>query len=338
MTAALVGAASCGHCGTSLGTIGPLCPECGSALVPAAPGAVVGTFNPLLAGITRPSAARRYSALVVDILPAVVAVIVLIAQLVARAYEPFVWTALVTAAYVAAQLAMLSRRGRSLGRVALGLRTVDDLTGNPVSVRKVISRLSASHVTRRTVLADLARGRDPLTVALPALRGSDLAEGSRLDLALFAVPGSADAARETVSDSVLIVFDTGRRQVVRGSLLIGRSPDRLGRPSRPPAGFSSLALRRPENDPSSPSGVEPPLLSLPDLSRTLAKTHALLEWSGAVLWVTDLHSANGSVLVSPDGDIRPLVPGIRAPAAIGWTVRCGNRSFTVHAAPRTEAP
>ncbi len=107
MTAALVGAASCGHCGTSLGTSGPLCPECGSVLVPAAPGAVVGTFNPLLAGITRPSAARRYSALVVDILPAVVAVIVLIAQLVARAYEPFVWTALVTAAYVAAQLAML---------------------------------------------------------------------------------------------------------------------------------------------------------------------------------------------------------------------------------------
>jgi hypothetical protein len=31
----------------------------------------------------------------------------------------------------------------------------------------------------------------------------------------------------------------------------------------------------------------------------LIKPHALLEWSGSVLWVTDLYSANGSVLVSP---------------------------------------
>jgi hypothetical protein len=60
----------------------------------------------------------------------------------------------------------------------------------------------------------------------------------------------------------------------------------------------------------------------------------LLEWSGSVLWVTDYGSANGSVLVSPDGERRPLVPGIRAPAAIGWTVECGNRFFTVQAVPQ----
>ena len=52
-----------------------------------------------------------------------------------------------------------------------------------------------------------------------------------------------------------------------------------------------------------------------------------------MLWVTDLHSANGSVLVSPDGERRPLVPGIRGPAAIGWTVECGNRSFSVRGTP-----
>jgi hypothetical protein len=78
--------------------------------------------------------------------------------------------------------------------------------------------------------------------------------------------------------------------------------------------------------------VEHPALGLADLSRTLSKTHALLEWSGQVLWVTDLHSANGSVLISPDGERRPLVPGIRGAAAVGWTVQCGARSFTVHAA------
>jgi uncharacterized RDD family membrane protein YckC len=323
MTAALIGAASCGRCGSTLGTSRPLCPGCGALLVPAAAGTVVGTFNPLLAGIARPSAARRYSCLVIDVVPVVVAAVVLVAQLVSGAYEPLVWTALLTVAYLVVQLAALTRRGRSLGRLALGLRTVDDLTGNPVSARLVVSRLSASHLTRRTVLADLRRGRDPLTVALPALRGSSLAEGSKLDAALFAAPGSGSSP-QTATESALIVFDTGRRQIIRGSLLIGRSP---------------------ENGRTPESGVEHPLLGLADLSRTLAKTHALLEWSGTVLWVTDLHSANGSVLVSPDGEVRPLVPGIRGPAAIGWTVRCGSRSVTVHAAPgaahrpsSTEAP
>jgi hypothetical protein len=50
--------------------------------------------------------------------------------------------------------------------------------------------------------------------------------------------------------------------------------------------------------------------------------------------VTDYGSAYGSVLVSPDGERRPLVPGIRAPAAIGWAVECGNRFFTVQAVPQ----
>jgi hypothetical protein len=325
MTAALIGVASCGHCGAQLGSRQPLCSQCGGVLVPAAVGAVVGTFNPLLAGIARPSAARRYSAMVIDVVPGVVAVLVLIAQLVSGGYVPLVWTAFVAVAYLVAQLAALTRRGRSLGRLALGLRTVDDLTGNPVSARLVISRLSASHLTRRTVLADLERGRDPLTVAVPALHASSLAEGSTLDAELFAAPASADTTIHPTTDSVMIVFDTGRRQVVRGSLLIGRSP---------------------ENGRNPESGAEHPLLALADLSRTLAKTHALLEWSGTVLWVTDLHSANGSVLVSPDGELRPLVPGIRGPAAIGWAVRCGSRSFAVHAAPQgtahlqrsTEAP
>jgi hypothetical protein len=111
--------------------------------------------------------------------------------------------------------------------------------------------------------------------------------------------------------------------VINTSLLIGRSPE----------SSRALELR------ASTAGKtgELPVLALADLSRTLSKTHALLEWSGSVLWVTDLHSANGSVLISPDGERRPLVPGIRGPAAIGWAVECGNRSFTVHAVPQRKA-
>jgi pSer/pThr/pTyr-binding forkhead associated (FHA) protein len=162
---------------------------------------------------------------------------------------------------------------------------------------------------RRTVTVDLRRGRDPLTPALPALSESALAEGSRVDAAVFAAlrPG---AAATTTFDAVEIIFDTRRRQLITTSLLIGRSPESKG---------------------------EQPMLALADLSRTLSKTHALLEWSGSVLWVTDLHSANGSVLVSPDGERRPLVPGMRGPAAIGWTVECGNRYFSVRAVPQRAA-
>jgi hypothetical protein len=124
------------------------------------------------------------------------------------------------------------------------------------------------------------------------------------------------------SDAVVIVFDTGRRQVISTSLLIGRSPE---------------GVRGSEHRGSPRTEGEQPMLALADLSRTLSKTHALLEWSGSVLWVTDLHSANGSVLISPDGESRPLVPGIRGAAAIGWTVKCGSRSFTVHAVPQRAA-
>jgi FHA domain len=138
---------------------------------------------------------------------------------------------------------------------------------------------------------------------------------------VFAASGQGVAALPT-SDAVAIVFDTGRRQMIHTSLLIGRSPE---------------SNRAAEQRSGTPARGEVPALALADLSRTLSKTHALLEWSGSVLWVTDLHSANGSVLVSPDGERRPLVPGIRGPAAIGWTVECGSRSFSVHAVPQRAA-
>jgi hypothetical protein len=221
--------------------------------------------------------------------------------------------------FVVAQALLFVRRGRTLGRLVLGLRTVDDLTGNPVGFRKIMARLITSHRIRRTVTADLARGRDPLTSALPRLPGAALADG--MGEAVVAATGQGAAALPT-SDAVAIVFDTGRRQVIHASLLIGRSPE---------------DNRAAEQRGATPAAGELLVLALADLSRTLSKTHALLEWSGSVLWVTDLHSANGSVLVSPDGERRPLVPGIRGPAAVGWTVECGNRSFSVQAVPQWAA-
>ena len=319
MPGALVGVASCARCGKLQTAAGVLCQSCGTVLTPAARGSVLGTYTPLLAGVARASAVRGYVAVLIDVLPLAVAAAFAAVAAAADEFRTVALIILLSVVFVVAQALLFVRRGRSLGRLVLRLRTVDDLTGNPVGFRKIMARLITSHRIRRTVTADLARGRDPLTSALPPLSGSALAEG--IDEAVFAASGQGATALPT-SDSVAIVFDTGRRQVIHASLLIGRSPENN---------------RVAEQRGATPATGELPLLALADLSRTLSKTHALLEWSGSVLWVTDLHSANGSVLISPDGERRPLVPGIRGPAAIGWTVECGNRSFSVHAVPQRAA-
>ena len=306
MPGALVGVASCARCGSMQTAAGVLCRSCGTVLTPAAEGSVVGTYTPLLAGVARSSAVRGYLAALIDVLPLAVAAAVAVVWTASVVWRSLIWSALLSSVFVACQFLLFVRRGRTLGRLTLNLRTVDDLTGDPVGIRKILARFTSSRWIRRTVTADLSRGRDPLTPALQPLPGSALAAGSRVDAAVFA-PSGQGAATPTTSDAVTIVFDTGRRQVITSSLLIGRSPES--------------------------KTEQQSVLALADLSRTLSKTHALLEWSGSVLWVTDLHSANGSVLVSPDGERRPLVPGIRGPAAIGWTVVCGSRSFTVHALP-----
>ncbi len=321
MPGALAGVASCARCGSMQTAAGVLCQSCGTALTPAARGSVLGTYTPLLAGVARTNALRGYLTVLIDALPLAVAAAVAVVTAASGAFGTLAWIGLLSGVFVGGQLLLFVRRGRTLGRLALNLRTVDDLTGNPVGIRKVMARFTPSHWFRRTVTADLTRGRDPLTLALPRLAASALAEGSRLDAAVFAASGPA-AAVPTTSDAVAIVFDTGRRQVIQTSLLIGRSPE---------------SSRISEDRDAVRTAGEQPVLALADLSRTLSKTHALLEWSGSVLWVTDLHSANGSVLVSPDGERRPLVPGIRGPAAIGWRVECGNRSFTVHAVPQRAA-
>jgi hypothetical protein len=175
----------------------------------------------------------------------------------------------------------------------LNLRTVDDLTGLPMRWSVRVRQIGSPGWTRRIVTADLRRGRDPV-------RPVDLEKLAAVDPSVPQVSGDLPAVP---TGSIEIVLDTDERHVVHSALLIGRLPDVVS------------------------GGV--PLLAWPDMSRTLSRTHALLEWSGSVLWVTDLHSAHGTVLVSPGGDRRPLAPGVRGAAAPGWRVECGGRSFTV---------
>jgi len=315
VSGALRGAVSCSVCGATTPDVPGQCPLCGARLLQSAPGTALGRSSLLLGGITRAAPTRSRLALGLDLLPVMVAVALVLTQIFTDrvgGLPALVWTVALTAAYLVVQVVLLGVRGRTMGRLLLRLRTVDDLTGLPVGVVSVLTRLGVSLRTPRTVTADLARGRDPLDLALPRLRAGAWVSGPAAETSPFEAGRAGRPPQTEEADAVAIVFDTGRRQLVHASLLIGRSPEikRLG----------------------DQGDVEHPLLAIADLSRTLAKTHALLEWSGSVLWVTDLHSAGGSVLVGPDGESRALVPGVRAAAAIGWTVRCGSRWFSVHSA------
>lgn len=59
---------------------------------------------------------------------------------------------------------------------------------------------------------------------------------------------------------------------------------------------------------------------------SVSKTHALIEWSGGSLWVTDLNSSNGTDIVAGDGNETRLTPGIPAVVASGATIRVGSSS------------
>lgn len=88
-------------------------------------------------------------------------------------------------------------------------------------------------------------------------------------------------------------FATGQRAVVTGNGLIGREP--LPDPNE--------TFRH--------------ILSVPDPSRSLSKTHLEFGFDEVGLWVRDRWSANGSVLVAPTQAPLPLEAGRRYRAKIG---------------------
>lgn len=314
MPAALVGVASCGRCGAATLPKQSHCLDCGMTLLDASPASVLGGYTGVLAGLSplSPSARRRpqIADLALVALPLVAGVVLLLADRSGLG----VALLLLGVAVLVADAVLLFARGRSLARFALRLRTVDDLTATPVRGGRALLGAALLGYSRGTLTADLRRGRDPLASALPALAPDDLgADAARPARRRRLEPAPVASSRRTASSaSVVLLLDTGGRLEVTGGVLIGRTPQ-------------------------NPEGAEHTRYAWPDLSRTLSKTHALLEWNGATLWVTDLNSTNGTRLVEPDGREHPLVPGLPGAAAPGWTVRLGDRSFVVRAGTVNES-
>lgn len=310
MVDALRGDRSCGRCGEELGGRDAYCPACGVLRVAAASGSALGSYSGLLTGVRPTSGGRRRLADALDILLALplVAALVLVAldvPALAGGVRLALLPALVAAlaVLIAVQLACLAARGRTFGRLVLGLRTVDDLSGEPV---RLVDGVRPVSLRRRTVTADLRRGRDPLARAVPLL--TELAppeeeRSPRTTPIAIVLPGAVRPGAG--SPSVSLVLDSGERIEVEHTLLVGRLP-------------------------GNGDGEDHPLFAWPDLSRSMSKTHALFEWTGTVLRVTDRGSTNGSSLTAPDGTIQPLAAGLPGSAAPGWTVHLGDRSLEVH--------
>ncbi|MFC6355197.1 FHA domain-containing protein [Luethyella okanaganae] len=102
-----------------------------------------------------------------------------------------------------------------------------------------------------------------------------------------------------------LVLPDGVEIEVTGSLVLGRDPGAVE--TRPHA----------------------ELRALDDPSRSVSKTHLLVDLEGGELSVLDLHSTNGVVVVGVDGSETELEPGSRWVVRSGDTLKLGEFSFRV---------
>jgi predicted nucleic acid-binding Zn ribbon protein len=255
-------------------------------------------------------------------------------------------TGLVVTAVIVAIRA--SRTGRGPGGLVTGTRVVDVEDALPAGPVRQLSRLRGQHprpagagpwaAATGTLTASLRAGREPLSPAAPALgtafgaaasagvrpgsaplpggtdpvgldatRRSGVGSapvGSVPDGGFAAVPPpTAPVADESVpADVVVLRFDSGALHWFRGTCVVGRNPE-----AEP--GVATVAV--------------------PDLSRTLSKTHvALVQTDGAVV-LRDLGSTNGTSVIRPDASFEALVPGVDLTVTAGSTVRIGDHAFVV---------
>lgn len=298
MPRALLGNGSCRRCGSFRSQAG-VCAGCGSAWVPAAASTAV-IAGAGLTGVVRASLARRYLADLVDLLPPVLLAAAAVIVLLTGQRHPVGWLLLGLAIAVAlAEIAWVLATGRSLGRLLIGLRTVDDLTGTPIRFARLHRQLAGA-VRGRALTADLRRGRDPIRPrTTPATLAGSSGEHS------WTPPARQPWTRFlTAASLVSIAFEDGSRRMLNRPVVIGRDPDR-----------------------NSADGYD--VLALPDLSRRLDKTHLLLERTESTVWVTDLDSATGTAIIGPDGVRTPLAAEVRSGVPIGSTIECGGRRLTV---------
>ncbi|WP_170285659.1 FHA domain-containing protein [Microbacterium rhizomatis] len=136
---------------------------------------------------------------------------------------------------------------------------------------------------------DIRRGRDPFAPALMP----------------FVFPEGVPAAPRGLHRGgvPVIALDSGQRLTVSSALVLGRSP-------------------------SAPADAPAEVYQWPDLSRSLSRSHARIEWDGRLVWVTDLGSTNGTFL-QVEAVAQELVPFQRTAIPPEATLELGDRMVTV---------
>jgi len=246
------------------------------------------TVDPLV--LTVPAApAQRIAAFTIDI--AVTVSLVAAGILCAGFGAPAgAWVLLSAAAvFVGGSLVALALTGRTLGALAAGIRSVER-----ASAATSGGRLPADILTGRLRTFDLRRGRDPLAPALASFRFPE----QPANAAAPPAPRRGELQRPAI-----VTLDSGQRLPLESTLVLGRSP--VATPDAPSPVFQWL-----------------------DLSRTLSKSHARLEWDGRRTWITDLGSTNGTALRTTAGD-QPLIAHQRTPLPPVAVLALGDRLLTI---------
>ena len=185
----------------------------------------------------------------------------------------------------------------SLATLGRSGRTLGRIAAGTRTVERSTGAAAGASVVPRLIAGrlgtfDIHRGRDPFA---PALSPFEFPAGQRL---------VATPARSTLAP--VLELDSGQRLTLDAALVLGRNP-------------------------SAPPDAPAEIYRWTDLSRTLSKSHARLEWDGRLVWVTDLSSTNGT-FVRTGSASQPLLPHQRTPLTGETILELGDRLVTVRVA------
>lgn len=192
-------------------------------------------------------------------------------------------------------------------------------TGNRDGGQNALDRWAGTRVVRRSdregfsdgsgFLGSLLQTQPNERLVLPAAATVGNNQGLRLAAADALPPDTAPApvASGSSVSEVEIVLDHGTRLLADRAWVLGRNP-------------------RPQ-----PGHLDAQPFVVPDVDKTLSKSHLVLAPAPGGVLVTDLYSTNGVSLRLPDGSEQPVAAGRTTFAATGCTVVFGVRTLQVRA-------
>lgn len=183
------------------------------------------------------------------------------------------------------------RPGNRISAGVVGaVRTPDPASGTPVAP---VPTPAASPAPAPAPAASPAPAPAPAPTPVPAPAPAPAAPA----------PAAPAPAPIPAPAALALRFDTGETVVVDRAVLIGRNPDAAAHP-------------------------DARAVSLPDTTRTLSKTHALLRPVEGGIEIVDLRSTNGCAVRS-GGEESEIPAGGSAAAHAGDTVRLGDRTAEI---------